>query len=78
MGSQKMNLRKILLYRSTKNEMKKPFYMGPLKMKLKETFLYGSQLNETEFLNIYNTYQKQYHTLVHLVFILMFITLQIH
>ena len=73
-----MILRKILLYGSTKNEMKKPFYMGPLKMKLKETFLHGSHLNETEFLNIYNTYQKQYHTLVHLVFILMFITLQIH
>ena len=53
-----MNLRKILLYGSTKNEMKKPFYMGPLKMKLKETFLYGPHLNETEFLNIYNTYQK--------------------
>jgi hypothetical protein len=56
MGSQKMNLRKILLYCSTKNEMKKPFYMGPLKMKLKETFLHGPHLNETEFLNIYNTY----------------------
>ena len=54
----KMILRKILLYGSTKNEMKKPFYMGPLKMKLKETFLYGPHLNETEFLNIYNAYQK--------------------
>jgi hypothetical protein len=60
MGSQKMNLRKILLYGSTKNEMKKPFHMGPLKMKLKETFLYGPHSNETEFLNIYNTYQKHY------------------
>ena len=49
MGSQKMNLRKILLYCSTKNEMKKAFYMGPLKMKLKETFLHGPHLNETEF-----------------------------
>ena len=54
-----MNLRKILLYGSTKNEMKKPFNMGRLKMKLKETFLYGPLLNETECLSIYNTYQKQ-------------------
>jgi hypothetical protein len=59
MGSQKMNLKKILLYGSTKNEMKKPFYMGPQKMKLKETFLYGPHLNESECLNIYNIYQKQ-------------------
>jgi hypothetical protein len=51
MGSQKMNLRKILLYGSTKNEMKKPFYMGPLKMKPKETFVHGPHLNESEFLN---------------------------
>ena len=59
MGSQKMNLRKILLYGSTKNEMKKPFYTGPLKMKQKETFLHGPHLNESEFSNIYNIYQKQ-------------------
>ena len=43
-------------------------------MKLKETCLYGPHLylNETELLNIHNTYQKQYHTLVHLVLILIF------
>jgi hypothetical protein len=54
-----MKLREILLYGSTKNEMKKPFYMGPLKMKPKETFLHGPHLNESEFSNIYNIYQKQ-------------------
>jgi hypothetical protein len=57
-----------------KMKRKAQFLYGPLKMKLKETCLYGPHLylNETELLNIHNTYQKQYHTLVHLVLILIF------
>jgi len=44
-----MKLREILLYGPTKNKKnKKHFYMTPLKMKRKATFLYGFTKNESK------------------------------